>query len=599
MESGPMEEMNCMMMEDIQDSPSSMEPLHIAGSVNRFKNAGATYEYTERQYYCTGQVSTDYNENVRAKPSKFWLDALEYLLSYFRKPNQLRPHFLSPNFLDASAQIIDTLFIISFMDLPFQKAKPELTPQGDHSLKITPEKNLLLFLRSLKESGSEKVDLEILLNQKFVDPENMYEYSEVTKQNTIKKVEEFVRGKKYCGRVAITNSSESHWDIRVIMEIPQGAIPISPNEYSKSHYVRINPLSAQIVSYYFYFPQEGEFSTFRPIATMNGKLVASATGPMSVKVCEKFETKNVTSIEDILNTGSKADILKFLEDRNIHDPNVFQVSKIYWLMADPTFFKQAFAILERRCFYDDTVWKFPLLFGLTEPLKVLMCRTKFTDYVRQGNRTIGLPYFKSKLVDFDTFSLKDYNPLINPRAHTIGKSSQKVILNKSLKKTYDEFLTYLTWKVYPEAHDYLTLVFYLLLQDRIDEAFKVFNDKIQTVPFSGEIYSVQHDYLKAYLNCRIGAEIKQTKELCMKYIAYPVLFWRNMFVDIANQLSELEQGDGAGDSDKAEIAELENQNATKDNLLSASDEEYLEASLLNPSKIFIRKKKMRGKVLSN
>ena len=85
----------------------------------------------------------------------------------------------------------------------------------------------------------------------------------------------------------------------------------------------------------------------------------------------------------------------------------------------------------------------------------------------------------------------------------------------------------------------------------------------------------------------------------MKYIAYPVLFWRNMFVDIANQLSELEQGDGAGDSDKAEIAELENQNATKDNLLSASDEEYLEASLLNPSKIFIRKKKMRGKVLSN
>jgi hypothetical protein len=338
------EEINCMMMGDIQDSPSSMEAPQIAGSVNRFKNAGATYEYTERQFYCTGQISIDYDKNVREKPTKFWLDALEYLLSYFRKPNQLRPHFLSPNFLDASGQIIDTLFIISFMDLPFQKAKPELTPQGDHSLKITPEKNLLLFLRSLKEFGSEKVDLEILLSQKFVDPENMHEYSEVTKQNTIKKVEEFVRGKKYCGRVAITNSSESYWDIRVITEIPQGAIPISPNEYSKSHYVRINPLSAQIVSYYFYFPQEGEFTTFRPIATMEGKLVASATGPRSVKVCEKFETKNVKSIEDILNTGSKADILKFMEDRNIHDPNVFQVSKIYWLMSDPTFFKQAFAI---------------------------------------------------------------------------------------------------------------------------------------------------------------------------------------------------------------------------------------------------------------
>lgn len=234
-----------------------------------------------------------------------------------------------------------------------------------------------------------------------------------------------------------------------------------------------------------------------------------------------------------------------------------------------------------------------MLCGLTEPLKVLMTRTKFTDYVGQNYRTIGIPYFKSKLVEFDTFILKDYNPLINPRAHTIGRSSQKIILNKSLKKTYDEFLTYLTWKVYPEAHDYLTLVFYLLLQDRIDEAFKVFNDKIPNVPFSGEIYSVQHDYLKAYLNCRIGAEIQQTKELCMKYIAYPVLYWRNMFVDIANQLSELEQGDGAGNSGRAEIAELENQNATKDNLLSASDEEYLEASLLNPSKIHFLETKKR------
>lgn len=144
-------------------------------------------------------------------------------------------------------------------------------------------------------------------------------------------------------------------------------------------------------------------------------------------------------------------------------------------------------------------------------------------------------------------------------------------------------MTYLAWKVYPEAHDFLTLVFYLLLQDRIDEAFNVFNEKIPKAPFSGDIYAVQYDYLKAYLNCRIMADVEQTRELCMKYIAYPVLYWRNMFVDIANQLVELERGDGAGNSCKAEKAGLENENKTKDNYLSASDEEYLEATLLNPN----------------
>ena len=36
-------------------------------------------------------------------------------------------------------------------------------------------------------------------------------------------------------------------------------------------------------------------------------------------------------------------------------------------------------------------------------------------------------------------------------------------------------------------------------------------------------------------------EFTVAKKICEKYLTYPILSWRNLFVEIANQLAEFEE----------------------------------------------------------
>ena len=36
-------------------------------------------------------------------------------------------------------------------------------------------------------------------------------------------------------------------------------------------------------------------------------------------------------------------------------------------------------------------------------------------------------------------------------------------------------------------------------------------------------------------------KFEKAKKICEKYLVYPVLTWRNLFVEIANQLAEFEE----------------------------------------------------------
>lgn len=104
------------------------------------------------------------------------------------------------------------------------------------------------------------------------------------------------------------------------------------------------------------------------------------------------------------------------------------------------------------------------------------------------------------------------------------------------------------------------LINYLLLQDRIQEAIDWHKSIDQHLLKENES-KIQYDYLTAYLDFVTGyPEFKKAKEICDEYIVFPVLTWRNLFVEMVNQLAEFEETELL---DKELVEEQEKSNLQK------------------------------------
>ena len=64
--------------------------------------------------------------------------------------------------------------------------------------------------------------------------------------------------------------------------------------------------------------------------------------------------------------------------------------------------------------------------------------------------------------------------MINSSAHKIGQDGEFRILNKTFRQTFDRFLQTRSFKTKLSFEDKLVYVYYLQLQDRINEAIKIF-----------------------------------------------------------------------------------------------------------------------------
>lgn len=105
----------------------------------------------------------------------------------------------------------------------------------------------------------------------------------------------------------------------------------------------------------------------------------------------------------------------------------------------------------------------------------------------------------------------EYNPMINSRAHKVGKDNQCNILNKTFRQTYDLFLQTVAYKKSLSFEDKMIYIYYLQLQDRIPEAIRIFNqlelpEAHNTETMDLSTLQVQYDYLCAYFDFFTGSE---------------------------------------------------------------------------------------------
>jgi hypothetical protein len=86
-----------------------------------------------------------------------------------------------------------------------------------------------------------------------------------------------------------------------------------------------------------------------------------AQAPSHTLIVKRYQTSvNEEDIEDVLATGSIANILKFMRTRNILDGS-FHLKYVYWLCKDPKFYKEAIEIMRAKNWYDHTFWSFSIM----------------------------------------------------------------------------------------------------------------------------------------------------------------------------------------------------------------------------------------------
>jgi hypothetical protein len=308
-------------------------PTSTSGKIERYRTLGITKEYIEKQYF--------EGETCSLTENKFWVDYLSHCVSGSSKP------FLSENFIYAVSSLPEMILVLALEELPFEK-KIHNSEANSNKLTLTAGSNCIIFSKEIQEKGEQKLDLDILISQRFYDPFDRYIHSSDGHTRMLKNITEFLVGKLYVSRVAITNSSETRHEINLVTEIPQGAIPVISLEYMKSTTLSIEPLSTEVIEFFFYFPREGDFTCYPASINKDGCLVTTATGVNNLKVVRTRQMPELKTITDILSMGNKGDILQFMDNENLHNTDIFQFSNIYWLLDDEQFYKSVDSSAQKK-----------------------------------------------------------------------------------------------------------------------------------------------------------------------------------------------------------------------------------------------------------
>ena len=269
-------------------------------------------------------------------------------------------------------------------------------------------------------------------------------------------------------------------------------------------------------------------------------------------------------MQNVLSNGSIEDIIEFIKSKNILNEKIFRFDQVYWLLKNKAFYDNLIQICVDKGYYENIVWSFSMYHGDYQKIK------QFLESKEQEDHFSDLYYHHSDLLQLNKFYIREYYPLINPRAHVLASSSTNII-NDTFKQMYNEFLTYLFFKFTPDTDDLVLFIGYLIAQDQIEKALEL-TKRITPESISSITTKVQFDYQTAYLNFITGyPDFDRAKKICEKYLTYPVLSVRNLFVEMANQLSEFEENDLAVDSQAKQEGELLNkQKSSKVASFSAS-----------------------------
>jgi hypothetical protein len=422
------------------------------------------------------------------------------------------------------------LMALAVLDLPFAAGKHE-TKFDATKMTMTPANSVVVFHEEIRRVGMPLVPAGgVMVSQNF------FRHGDRTRQEngeTIDKyvVDEFLIHTVYGCQVVITNPTSSRQKINVLLQIPVGAMPVLNSQATRTVHMNLEPYHTQTVEYHFYFPAAGQAAHFPVHVAKNESLIAAAT-PIVLNVVDKPTKIDTQSWDYVSQHASDDEVLAFLDRANVNELNL---DKIAWRMNDAKMFDAVITKLAGRHLYQQTLWSYSLKHNVASAAREYLQHVD--QIVNEAGGRLNSPLLVVDLVKRRIYEHLEYKPLVNARAHALGKRRQ--IVNDRQHWQYHRLLRELSYERQLDNDDLLAVTYHLLLQDRLEEAIATFGhverDKVAT--------GLQYDYCAAYLDFFTDDHAK-ARGIAVKYADHPVDRWRNTFNAIVAQVDEAE-GRGA------------------------------------------------------
>jgi len=477
-----------------------------------------TQEHAETHYYHVPLVKQDAS---LITPSAFWAD---YARHDGRKP------FFSPRLAEATRSFAEMMLALAVLDLPFERAEHEMKADG-RKLAIHSRGPLLIYhkqTRALDDAGERS---GILVTENFFrrdDRHQLIDGEQVDKLVT----GEFISHVVYGCQVVATNPTSTPQRLSVLLQIPQGSVPVLGTAATRSVTIVLGAFSVWTQEYHFYFPAPGEYAHY-PVHAWKGERLVGFAEPRALKVVASPSELDVASWGHVSQEGTEEQVLEYLRARNL---GLVDLSQIAWRLKEKAFFERVIKVLEERHVYHPVLWSYALLHDVLRPAREFL---RGQDaFVSQCGAVLD-----SELLRIDPFERRayehlEYFPLINARAHRLGKD--RAILNDKLREQYGKLLGALSYRKDLASDDVLEAAYYLLLQDRNEEAMAMFDRLGPDAPAG-----LQRDYLTAYVGFFRGS-LDASRRAAEKHAKHPVERWRKLFAEVLAQLREIEGKPGEG-----------------------------------------------------
>lgn len=491
-----------------------------------YRALGPTKEWAENNYY---KRRIDEQDAELITVNAFWRDYAAWVAA------GSKGGFVSANIAEACHSFPEMMLALAVLDLPFETPK-HTTKAENGQFTFTAGGPCILFHKEIKPvDGDKSAQGQLLVSQSFFRHGDRYRMEGNEKFEKYV-TDEFLTGVTYGANVVVTNPTSSRVKAAVLLQIPQGALPILGSKATDSKQVRLEPYTTQTFEYHFYFPAVSAKAGVK-FAHFPVNVGGAAAKPMEFNVVAKLTQVDKASWDYVSQNSTEAEVFAFLEQNNLE---ALDFERIAWRCRQSVdFYKKLVAFMRAHHFDDADIYSYAFLHNDPDTLRNWLKSYGFAD---QCGTYLSSKLFSIDPIELRTYEHLEYSPLVNQRAHRLG--SEWRIANPAVLQQYTQLLTALAHKPQLDAMDSMSVVYYLFLQDHVEEALARF----KTIDATKLPTRLQHDYFQCYAAFYEG-DVAAARKIAAAYgthgsneshRTYLTPRWKTLFNEVLSQADEIE-----------------------------------------------------------